>query len=222
MIETVAPNLAPEASDMPTLPVQEIPLVTATDENLKGYGRLVDAPEHCQIEIVRWPAQGWRPVDPDTGDQGGTTEGVFNFWWQGSTLYAHNTSVAGQNKYVLGWSCEPRAVAAASPSADRDRVLLWHANYHPDGGQLFFPLQPGPFISPLALPGDDVRPDDFTAFWFDGSCGLYINPGVWHEAVFPIKDEHRFFDKQGKVHARVSVDFCQEFGCYLCASLLEP
>lgn len=222
MNEAGAPNLAPSASDMPILPVHKIPLIEATNENLQGFGRLVDAPETCAIEIVRWPAQGWRPVDPDTGDQGGTTEGVFDFYWQDHALHAHNTSVVYQNKYVLGWSCEPQYAATEPTPLQRDRVLLWHANYHPDGGQLFFPLDVGPFVAPLALPGDDVRPDDFTAFWFDGARGLYINPGVWHEAVFPIKDKHRFFDKQGKVHARVSVDFSREFGCYVCAPLSKP
>ena len=40
--------------------------------------------------------------------------------------------------------------AAPMPRHARDpkRILLWHANYHPDGGQLFFPLDseavPGP------------------------------------------------------------------------------
>lgn len=221
MAEVVAPNLAPSADDMPDLPAFEIPLVEATDENLKGYGCLVDTPEACAIEIVRWPAQGWRPIDPDTGDQGGTTEGIFNFYWENNTLHAHNTSVVNQNRYVLGWSCEPQHVSSTQPSSDRDKVLLWHANYHPDGGQLFFPQESDPFISPLALPGDDVKPGDFIAFWFDGSQGLYINPGVWHEAVFPIKDRQSFFDKQGKVHARVSVDFCKEFDCYVCAPMIK-
>ena len=78
------------------------------------------------------------------------------------------------------------------------------------------------FISPLALPGDDVKPESFTAFWFSGARGLYIHPGVWHEAVFPVKDSQKFFDKQGKVHARVSVDFTREFGVYLSAPLRAP
>jgi ureidoglycolate hydrolase len=93
-------------------------------------------------------------------------------------------------------------------------VLLWHANYHPDGGQLFYPLDGQPFVVPLALPGDDVRPEDFVAFWFDGSKGLYIHPDIWHEGVFPPR-AGRFYDKQGKVHARVSVDFAREFHCLL-------
>lgn len=207
---------------MPRLPEIEIPLLDATSENLEGYGVLVDRPEDCAIEIVRWPAQGWRPVDPDTGDQGGTTEGIFDFYWRGNTLHACNTTVPGQNEYVLGWSCEPQSAEDDTEPLPRDRVLLWHANYHPDGGQLFFPVEPGSFVAPLALPGDDLTPESFTAFWVSGGQGLYIHPGVWHEAVFPVDDSLKFFDKQGKVHARVSVDFTQEFGVYLSASLRAP
>jgi hypothetical protein len=58
--------------------------------------------------------------------------------------------------------------------------LLWHANYHPDGGQLFFPLDREPFC---------------------------------------LRGTQRFFDRQGAVHARVSVDFAREFGCLLEAAI---
>ena len=75
---------------------------------------------------------------------------------------------------------------------------------------------------PLALPGDEVTPEQFVTFWCDGSCGLYIHPNVWHGAVVPHDDEARLLDRQGKVHARVSVDFVKEFGCYLGASLARP
>jgi hypothetical protein len=45
--------------------------------------------------------------------------------------------------------------------------------------------------------------------------GLYIHPDVWHEGVFATSGSQRFFDQQGAVHARVSVDFAREFGCLL-------
>jgi ureidoglycolate hydrolase len=99
--------------------------------------------------------------------------------------------------------------------------MLWHANYHPDGGQLFFPLERKPFLVPLALPGDDVRPAQFVCFRFDGRRGLYIHPNIWHEGVFTLAGTQRFFDQQGAVHARVSVDFAREFGCLLEAPLSE-
>ena len=37
----------------------EIPLIQANDENLKGYGYLIDTYEKSEIEIVTWPKQGW-------------------------------------------------------------------------------------------------------------------------------------------------------------------
>ena len=92
---------------------------------------------------------------------------------------------------------------------------MWHANYHPDGGQLFFPLSPAPFVVPLALPGDDVTPEDFVCFRFDGTKGLYIHPNIWHEGAFACAGQQRFLDRQGRVHARVSVDFPREFGVLL-------
>jgi hypothetical protein len=177
---------------------------------------LVDDPKDCRIEIVRWPAQGTRPVDEDTGDQGGTTEGVFVSEWQGDILYGRNEAVGGH--YILAYAVDP-AVADRAHGRDPARILLWHANYHPDGGQLFFPLDAAPFLVPLARPGDDVRPEHFVCFRFDGRQGLYIHPNIWHEGVFSVRGKQRFFDKQGAVHARVSVDFAREFGCLIEAAI---
>ena len=209
--------------DVPgTLPWHDVPLVRATDESLRGYGHLVDDYSDYPIEIVTWPQPGRRPLDPGTGNEGGTTHGVFDFWWEGETLYGKNQAVAS-NFYLLGWTRNPDEVKtkpAAQP--DRSRILLWHANYHPDGGQLFFPLNGEAFICPLALPGDDVRPEQFVAFYVDGGKGLYIHPNVWHEAVFPLAERASFYDEQGKVHARISCNFAQEFGVFLNVPLAMP
>jgi hypothetical protein len=190
-----------------------MPVVEATDASLTGYGFMVDDPQACRIEIVRWPAQGTRAVDADTGDQGGTTEGVFVSEWQGDILYGRNEAVGGH--YILAYGEAPE-VARTDHARPPARMLLWHANYHPDGGQLFFPLDVGqPFHEPLALPGDDVTPDRFVCFRFSGRRGLCIHPNIWHEGVFGLEGTQRFFDRQGAVHARVSVDFAREFGCLL-------
>jgi ribosomal protein S18 acetylase RimI-like enzyme len=69
------------------------------------------------------------------------------------------------------------------------------------------------------LPGDDITPERFVCFRFAGDKGLYIHPGIWHEGVFTASGRQRFFDKQGAVHARVSVDFAREFNCLLEAPL---
>ena len=194
-------------------------IVNATSESLQGYGRLVDDPAHCQLEIVRWPAQGTRPIDADSGDQGGTTQGTFVSEWRGDILYGRNEAVDGH--YILGYAQLPELARTDHDQAPQ-RVMLWHANYHPDGGQLFFPLDRRPFYVPLALPGDDITPQRFVCFRFDGQQGLYIHPNIWHEGVFSLGGTQRFFDRQGAVHARVSVEFAREFGCLLEAPIQGP
>ena len=61
----------------------EIPLIKATNESLKGYGYLIDSYESSKVEIVTWPKQGWREIDKGTGNEGGSTEGSFDTWWEG-------------------------------------------------------------------------------------------------------------------------------------------
>ncbi len=111
----------------------ETPLVVATDASLEGYGALVDDPKTYPIEIVRWPQQGWRPIDASSGDQGGITQGIFEFQWRGETLFARNNAV--RDSYLFGWSTWPEE-ASREGSSTRSRALIWRANYHPDGGQL--------------------------------------------------------------------------------------
>ncbi|MEO6748287.1 MAG: ureidoglycolate lyase [Casimicrobiaceae bacterium] len=204
----------------PALPARlrrvRMPVVEANDDTLRGYGFLVDDRARCKIEIVRWPAQGWRAVDDDSGDEGGTTQGVFVSEWRGDILYGRNDAVDGH--YILAYADEPTR-ADDTHARPPSRMLLWHCNYHPDGGQLFFPLDVAPFMVPLALPGDNVTPEQFVCFRFDGRRGLYIHPNVWHEGVFACAGTQRFHDEQGAVHARVSVDFAREFGCLLEAPL---
>ncbi len=72
-----SPNYLFEASQKPSLDLIDVPLIEATTKSVKGYGYLVDDPDSCEIEIVTWPAQGWRPIDQETGNQGGTVEGIF-------------------------------------------------------------------------------------------------------------------------------------------------
>ena len=94
-------------------------------------------------------------------------------------------------------------------------MLIWHANYHPDGGQLFFPVDGEPFVVLLAPPGDDIALADFVAFSVDGGRGLCVAPGVWHDAVFPESPRGVFHGEQGHVHARVSCHVAREFGVLL-------
>ncbi|MFA9419370.1 MAG: ureidoglycolate lyase [Gammaproteobacteria bacterium] len=215
-----APNYIFEANEKPTLELVGVPLIEATEQSVKGYGCLVDDPENLEIEIVTWPAQDWRPVDADTGNEGGFVEGIFHGEWKGDVLMGSNEAVDGH--YVLGWSTDPQVASSERQTVPRDQVLLWHLNYHPDGGQMFYPMDKKPFVVPVALPGDDLTPDKVIAFWCDGSKGLYIHPGIWHEGIFPVEDYQRFQDRQGRVHARVSCDIGEEFGVYLAVPLARP
>jgi ureidoglycolate lyase/seryl-tRNA synthetase len=200
--------------DVPAeLPWHEVPLVHADQTSVAPFGRLVDDPDGCRIEIVQWPAQGWRPVDAGTGDEGGTVEGVFTSAWHGQVLRAQNDAVGGD--YVLGWSTNPGSAAETAGEEVPRRLLLWHMNYHPDGGQMFYPLDGKPFVVPVAPPGDDITPQDVVALYCDGSHGLYIHPGIWHDGVFTVSGQQSFRDRQGRVHARVSCNFAREFGVFL-------
>ena len=206
---------------MSSISKTEIPLIEATNKSLEGYGYLVDNFDKCEIEIVTWPKQGWRSIEEGTGNEGGTTEGPFETWWEKNILYGKNNAVEHNNeydkegKYLLGYSSVPEDSKNKLIIQDPKQIYIWHVNYHPDGGQLFFPEDNKPFISPLALPGDDIQLSHFKAFYFQGSQGLYIHPNVWHEGVFPTKGRAIFKGKQGKVHARVSIDLLKEFKSYI-------
>ena len=48
-----------------------------------------------------------------------------------------------------------------------------------------------------------------------GTRGLSIHANIRREGVFAVAGAQRFFDRQGAVHARASVDFPRGFGCLL-------
>ncbi|MCB9682953.1 MAG: ureidoglycolate lyase [Alphaproteobacteria bacterium] len=197
--------------------VHRVPRVLATAASLDGYGRLVADHAAASVDIVPWPVAGRRPLVPGTGVEGGVTEATFELERVGSVMYGENHAVG--RRYLTGWFGDPATASDREAPADTSVVLTHEANHHPDGGQIFTPRTPGAFVALLARPTDDPRPDDFVAFWFDGSLGLHIDPGVWHQPVFPAGPRQVFDDKQGRVHACVSVDFIGEFGTYLAVPL---
>merc|ERR1712232_992261 len=110
------------------------------------------------FEIVPWPVAGWRSLDPGTGDEAGTTEGDFEVEWRGDFYHGTNLAVATENNvYLSGLGALPEhADPTAKPSADS--TYLWMSDYHPDGGQLFFPRESVPFVvclGPAAI-GDNI------------------------------------------------------------------
>ena len=199
--------------------VHQVPLIVANKESFEdaGFGVIEHSFEEAVVDIVVWPKQGWREVVPGTGDEGGITQGEFVFTWEGDMAVARNHAVDGH--YVTGWFTDPVHASFDSDEVDRSRIFVREANYHPDGSQVFYPKNGSPFVALLALPGDDVKPEDFIAFYCDGSFGIKIFPNVWHQPLFPIADRAVFDDKQGKVHACIAVDFVEEFSTYLSVPL---
>ena len=65
-------------------------------------------------------------------------------------------------------------------------------------------------------------PDALIAGILLHDIGHYVHPDIWHEGLFPIYNKHRFLDRQGRVHGRVSCDFGEEFGVYLSVPLAPP
>ena len=209
-----------EISYVPTTGVRsvhEAPLVAATDATLEGYGALVIDPRTFPIEIVRWPAQGWRPIDPNSGDQGGVTEGVFEFWWKGDTLFARNNAV-GDN-YLFGWSTWPEEARDDGVQGRADRRLSGGPTITPMAAS--FSIQPTaralscrwrcrattshPTASPRSCATDRADSTSTRAFG-TGRCARMTTT-------------RELLDRQSRVHARVSVDFPKEFGCYLAVPL---
>jgi hypothetical protein len=50
-------------------------------------------------------------------------------------------------------------------------------------------------------------------------CGV---PNIWHGAVVLLAGTAQLLDRQGRVHARVSVDFPKEFGWCFAIPLRRP
>lgn len=206
--------------DDPDISVIDVPLVVATAESLTGLATPVAAFETAEVEIVVWPPAGWRPVVAGTGDQGGVTSGEFEVYRQGQLVLGRNHAVGGH--YITGWFGDPATASADVEPQDASRVLVCEANYHPDGGQVFFPRDGAPFVALLAPPGDDVAPRDFIAYHCDGTFGVNLHPGTWHQPLYPVGDRVVFDDKQGRVHACIAVNFAVEFGVFLSVPLSQP
>ena len=189
----------------------DVPLILGTEETLQGYGRIVHDFHQEEVWIEQWPQTGTRPVCPGTGKGGGVAEGDFRFQWQGEFLRADNMAVGDAGiGFITGRLLKDQSFQTSS------HVLVRDANYHPDGGQVFYPKTKSPYVMLLAKAGDDITLEDFVAFYLDGSCGFQIAPNVWHQSPYPIEVEAMdFLNKQSAVFACVITDTVREFGKYL-------
>ena len=66
---------------------------------------------------------GWRQLDPDTGDEAGTTEGDFEVNWEGDFFYGKNLAVATKNNcYLDGLSARPEEASHTEPKGGSGRL----------------------------------------------------------------------------------------------------
>eukprot|EP00938_MAST-03A_sp_MAST-3A-sp1_P004640 g4640.t1 len=226
---------SPENFQNPELPdnlrVVDVPVCEANEESLDGFGKLVHDPNDFVtgngFEIVTWPHTGWRPLDPHTGDEAGTTEGDFEVHWTGDYFMGKNLAIASKNNtYLDGLGTVPENATYEDGHAQAgDEIYLWMSDHHPDGGQLFWPRTPVPFTVCLGKNehGDDIKPELMRAFHVPKGKGVYIHPGTWHNGIYVAK-EHTpatFLTRQGRVHARVSCSWAVEFGSLLRVPLVK-
>lgn len=195
--------------DLPSIECYDILVVDATPENFQAYGNFVYDYPNEEVTITPWPTND-RPLMHGTGLGGGITEGKFEYKYDRNFLTSKNHAVGGD--YVTGINFE---VKNGEYGKVPSHILTREANYHPDGGQVFYPLTKVPFILLLALPTDDIKLEHFVAFRFNGECGAQIKASIWHQPVFPIADEALFMTKQGKVHACVGFDSINECGRWM-------
>ena len=100
--------------------------------------------------------------------------GEFELWWEGDYYRGRNKAVSTTNNtYLAAFGLHPDQGVSQKPSPklwspseqnkspSTEEVFLWMSDYHPDGGQLFWPLDPpdAPFVVCLGknTHGDDVR-----------------------------------------------------------------
>ena len=185
----------------------DVPMTIATPENFSQYGRFVADFDREEVWITQWPQEGRRPIATGTGHHGGVAEGDYTMAWDGDLLKGHLRAV--KHQWII--ARKPDDVS----SDDRTHALVWDVNYHPDGGQVFYPKDGDAFVALLALPGDEVKLEDFRAFYFDGSVGVQIKPYVWHTGMLPTGNDFTYLDKQGRILACVALNTIEEEGKFL-------
>ena len=190
-----------------------MPVVDASPAALRGYGRLVDDPAECEVEIVRWPQRG-TPADrrrhrrPGRHDRGRLRQRMAG---------RHPVRPQRRRRRPL----HPRLRRAARGRAHRPRrarragSCCGTRTTTPTAASCSSRSTRGRSSCRSRCPATTSRPSASSAFASTAAQGLYIHPDIWHEGVFGLAGTQRFFDKQGAVHARVSVDFAREFGCLL-------
>jgi ureidoglycolate lyase len=145
-----------------------IPVEPATPESLDGYGYVIGRPDGA----------AWGRID----------------------YYGDKVRVRTPVQFVSNDDLTLNLV-----SFDRREPVIHWMEYHSKHTQTFIPLSGRPFVMVLGKPTrrrpdgslDASWPDlpdlaNVRAFYFDGSCGICMHVGTWHEVPFPIHDGTHF------------------------------
>ena len=81
-----------------------------------------------------------------------------------------------------------------------------HVNYHSDATQAFIGADHRPTIFLLAKPTDSLQPEDFVAFYSDGSLGVSMLPDVWHTSPLPVDGSQSYENTQGSGYHHATVE----------------
>jgi len=145
-----------------------VPVELATPEALQGYGYVIGKPE--------------TPV------------------WGRIDYYGNSVQVRTPVKFIPNDDITLNLV-----TFDRREPIIHWMEYHAKHTQTFIPLSGKPFVMVLGKPTrmradqsiDVSQPElpdlaNVRAFHFDGSCGICMHVGTWHEVPFPLQDATHF------------------------------
>jgi ureidoglycolate hydrolase len=151
-----------------------------------SYGKLVHRIDSKDVEVVNFDViiEGTKqtiivPKDVVSGD--------FVVW-------NNQDLVQGENHAVQS------GLYTIARYKDARHLYIREYNYHPESSQMIYPMQQEPFISLLG------RGDTIGAYKFDGSSGLCIHPGTWHQPPIPLTEKQVFSNIQSMAHLCVCKD----------------
>ena len=168
-----------------------------TDESLKGYGEIVRDPYKHRIEIVPWPLGRLAPARCRHRHRGRHDRRHLRL-----RMARQRASWAATRRWAVTMS------SAFASCRRRRNVPAWRwaraafscgiATTIPTAASSSGQIDGQPFVVPVAKAGDDLKPETFVAFWSDGSFGIYIHPGIWHEGVFPVDADRPLLRQAGQ------------------------
>lgn len=186
------------------LPIRKCPVVKATARSLSGIGHLIDSFEDEKCVLIPWPRhRRERPLMRGTGIPT-VTHGKFTVWWDGNLAKGRNQAV-NSGEYTVALLKD-------------GKLLTREFNYHPDGSQIFYPLEYKPFRMFLGYGRFDKSGIDMPVvkcFEFDGRQGVHIYPNIWHQPPVTYEGSLTFDNKQASTHACVGYDSIREEGIVL-------